>query len=62
MNKKYFISSIIACMLLNACSEDFLDKSDPTRLVASTYYQTEAQIEQAVNGVYGQLQPIISNQ
>lgn len=62
MNKKYFIFSIISCMLLNACSEDFLDKSDPTRLVASTYYQTEAQIEQAVNGVYGQLQPIISNQ
>lgn len=63
MNTRYFILSILSITaLLNACSEDFLDKSDPTRLVASSYYQTEAQIEQAVNGVYGQLQPIISNQ
>jgi len=62
MNTKYFILSIISTILLGACSEDFLDKSDPTRLVAASYYQTEAQIEQAVNGVYGQLQPIISNQ
>lgn len=49
-------------LAVTACSEDFLDKSDPTRLVASSYYQTEAQIAQAVNGVYGQLQPIISSQ
>ena len=63
MNTKYFIISIMSVtVLLNACSDDFLDKSDPTRLVASSYYETEAQIEQAVNGVYGQLQPIISDQ
>jgi hypothetical protein len=64
MNQKYFKSSIILSFVLavTACSEDFLDKSDPTRLVASSYYETEAQIAQAVNGVYGQLQPIISNQ
>ncbi|MGC1240562.1 MAG: RagB/SusD family nutrient uptake outer membrane protein [Chryseosolibacter sp.] len=63
MNKKYIKFSIISFgLLLGACSEDFLDKSDPTQLVASSYYQSEAQIKQAVNGVYGQLQPIVSNQ
>jgi len=63
MNTKFFIISILSfTVMLNACSDDFLDKSDPTRLVASSYYQTEAQIEQAVNGVYGQLQPIVSSQ
>ncbi len=56
------ISALSFCLLLNSCSDDFLDKTDPTVLVASTYYQTEVQIEQAVNGVYGQLQPLINNQ
>lgn len=49
-------------LLLVSCGEDFLNKTDPTVLVADNFYQTEIQIEQAVNGVYGQLQPIISNQ
>lgn len=63
MNTKFInISIILFCLLLNSCSDDFLDKEDPTVLIASTYYQTETQVEQAVNGVYGQLQPIISNQ
>lgn len=63
MTKKFLnISALSFCLLLNSCSDDFLDKTDPTVLVASSYYQTEIQIEQAVNGVYGQLQPIISNQ
>lgn len=60
--KHLIVAMISAGLLVGACSENFLDKSDPTRLVASSYYETEAQIEQAVNGVYGQLQPIISNQ
>lgn len=61
MNKQYIILSVFLFGIMS-CSEDFLDKTDPTVLVASTYYQTEKQVEQAVNGVYGQLQPIISNQ
>ncbi|HKZ38464.1 MAG TPA: RagB/SusD family nutrient uptake outer membrane protein [Chryseolinea sp.] len=51
---------IMFCLL--SCSEDFLDKTDPSTLVASGFYQTEAQVQQAVNGVYGQLQGIISSQ
>ncbi|MEX2593075.1 MAG: RagB/SusD family nutrient uptake outer membrane protein [Anditalea sp.] len=64
MNKQQINISILSiCLLMmSACGEDFLNKTDPTVLVADKFYQTEEQIEQAVNGVYGQLQPIISNQ
>jgi tetratricopeptide (TPR) repeat protein len=62
--KKYSINLLILSLgfLMSACGEDFLNKTDPTVLVADNFYQTETQIIQAVNGVYGQLQPIISNQ
>lgn len=61
---KYILtpSFCLLLLLLFSCSEDFLDKTDPTVLVASTYYENEKEVEQAVNGVYGQLQPLISNQ
>lgn len=62
MDKKYIILSTVIMFFLLSCSEDFLDKTDPTVLIASSYYQTEKQVEQAVNGVYGQLQPITGNQ
>lgn len=61
MNKHITLSSF-CLLLLVSCSEDFLDKTDPTVLVESTYYQTEKEVEQAVNGVYGQLQSLIRNQ
>ena len=63
MNRYKINMSILSLgLLLGSCGEDFLNKTDPTVLVADNFYQTEVQIEQAVNGVYGQLQPIISNQ
>ena len=40
----------------------FSTRRIPLHLVASSFYQTEAQVQQAVNGVYGQLQGIISSQ
>src|SRR5690554_3382859 len=62
MNKyKTNISILSVCFLICSC-EGFLDRTDPTVLVSDNFYQTEEQVEQAVNGVYGQLQPIISNQ
>lgn len=48
------------CLL--SCGDDFLDKTDPSTLVASNFYKTEAEVQQAVNGVYSQLQGIITNQ
>lgn len=63
MNKKYInIPILMGFLMLFSCSDDFLDKTDPTVLVVSTFYQDEVQVEQALNGVYGQLQPIVSNQ
>lgn len=49
-------------LALASCGEDFLNKTDPTRLVEGNFYQTEQQLEQAVNGVYSQLQDIIRSQ
>ncbi|MEQ6119605.1 RagB/SusD family nutrient uptake outer membrane protein [Reichenbachiella sp. MALMAid0571] len=62
MKSIYKIVSIAICMSCLSCSDDFLDKSDPTRLNAGTFYQTEEQFDQAVNALYGGLQTIISNQ
>jgi hypothetical protein len=56
------ITILIIMFCLLSCGDDFLDKTDPSTLVASSFYETEAQVRQAVNGVYGQLQGIISNQ
>ena len=47
---------------LFSCSDEYLDKTDPERLVSGNFYQTEVQVEQALNGVYSQLQGIISSQ
>ena len=55
------ILSVIIMFSLVSCS-DFLDKTDPSTLVASGFYKTETQVQQAVNGVYGQLQGIITDQ
>lgn len=57
----YILTLSCSLVILTAC-EDFLNKTDPTVLVSDNFYKTETQVIQAVNGVYGQLQPIISNQ
>lgn len=58
---KYIAITLVALCLV-ACGDDFLNKTDPATLVASGFYKTEPQARQAVNGVYGQLQGIISSQ
>lgn len=62
MKKSPFYIISLAVGFLTSCGEGFLNKTDPTVLVADNFYNTETQVIQAVNGVYGQLQPIISNQ
>lgn len=58
---KKTIYVFISIMMLSSC-EGFLDKTDPTVLVVDTFYQNEAEIEQAVNGVYALLQDYFNNQ
>lgn len=62
MKTIYKLLSIVACLSLSSCGDDFLDKNDPTRLNAATFYQTEAQMDQAVSALYGGLQVITSSQ
>jgi hypothetical protein len=57
-----YIACILVALGLLSCGDDFLNKTDPATLVASGFYKTEAQVQQAVNGVYGQLQGIILSQ
>ncbi|MFS8617371.1 MAG: RagB/SusD family nutrient uptake outer membrane protein [Solitalea sp.] len=62
MKHKTVLLAVLISFTLFSCGEDFLNKTDPTRLVEGNFYQTEQQMEQAVNGVYSQLQDIIRNQ
>lgn len=45
-----------------SCSKEFLNKTDPTKLGVNTFYQNQTEVDQALVGVYGQLQTIITNQ
>jgi len=58
---KLFISLSMVLFMLS-CSEDFLDKVNPNQLGEGNFYTTEKQVDQALMGVYGQLQGIIGNQ
>ncbi|MBC6999431.1 RagB/SusD family nutrient uptake outer membrane protein [Cytophaga sp. FL35] len=62
MKTIYKIGVFILAALVFSCSKDFLDKTDPTQLGEETFYNTENQLEQAVFGIYGQLQTITADQ
>ncbi len=58
MKKLTTLSILVVCLAQVACKEDFLVTTDPTRIGTDLFYKNQAQFEQAVNGVYGQLQGI----
>ena len=58
MKKIIAIYILTLCCVLTSCNEDFLDTTDPTRVGADLFYQTPTQLQQALNGIYGQLQGI----
>ena len=57
---KYIIAiiSLVFCSVLFSCKKDFLNKTDPTRIGVDIFFKDEAQVNRAINGVYGQLQGI----
>jgi hypothetical protein len=57
---KYIIAiiSLIFCSVLFSCKKDFLNKTDPTRIGVDIFFKDEAQVNRAINGIYGQLQGI----
>nr|WP_319509563.1 RagB/SusD family nutrient uptake outer membrane protein [uncultured Draconibacterium sp.] len=56
------VISIALGLTFVSCGDEFLEKYDPTQLAEGTFFQTEKQFEQAVNGVYDGLQEIIALQ
>lgn len=58
MKYQIFIGILIICLSSVSCSKDYLDKTDPTRIGTDLFFKNQVQVDQAVNGVYGQLQGI----
>lgn len=58
MKKVITIYFIIFCFAVTSCNEEFLDTTDPTRIGSELFYKDLKQMQQALNGVYGQLQGI----
>ncbi len=54
--------SLLVILTVSSCSDDFLDKDNPNQLGEGTFYKDETQINQAIIGIYGQLQNIIGSQ
>ena len=53
---KKIIIYIIVIFTFSACSEDFLDKGSLTQLAEGNFWQTEADGQLGVNGIYAALQ------
>jgi hypothetical protein len=52
-----FIALLFGALVLNiSCKEENLELSNPNELAPETYFKTEAQVQSAVNAVYGSLQ------
>lgn len=62
MKKIIVISILVVGLTQTACEDDFLVTTDPTRVGADLFYKNQTQVEQALNGVYGQLQGITNNE
>ncbi|RAK02956.1 putative outer membrane starch-binding protein [Larkinella arboricola] len=61
MKKITVIGTFLLCMTQFSCKDDFLVTTDPTRIGTDLFYKTETQFQQALNGVYGQLQQMTSS-
>lgn len=58
MKKLITIYIALFCFVITSCNEDFLDTTDPTRVNSDLFYKNLTQLQQALNGAYGQLQGI----
>ena len=64
MMKKYLRTYFVFMMSIVSfsCTEDFLEIDDPNSVIVGNFYSNETEVEQALNGIYGQLQGIIGSQ
>lgn len=51
----YIIAAISSALLFHACSKDFLERPPLDQVSQETFWQSENDVYQAVNGVYNQL-------
>jgi hypothetical protein len=58
MKSFYKIGIVIICMTSVSCSKNYLNKTDPTRIGTELFFKDQTQVDQAVNGIYGQFQSI----
>mgnify|MGYP002777658004 CR=1 FL=1 len=58
MKRITIIGIFLLGLLQWSCRDGFLDQTDPTRIGTGIFYKNEAQLKQALNGIYGQLQGI----
>lgn len=54
--KKITVIGIALSLMLSSCGEGFLNETDPTKVGVDVFYKNEAQVKQALNGVYSQVQ------
>ncbi len=55
--KFLFIPALaFSALVINSCNEDKLELTNPNNLSPETYFTTDAQLESAVNAIYGSLQ------
>ncbi|WP_221392233.1 RagB/SusD family nutrient uptake outer membrane protein [Dyadobacter sp. NIV53] len=52
------ICLVVLGLFQSSCNENFLDQTDPTKVGVDLFYENEAQVKQALNGVYGSIQTI----
>jgi hypothetical protein len=50
------IAALMTVILIGACSEDILDKSNPNELTKDSFFKTDAQAFAAVTATYAGLQ------
>lgn len=55
---KKIITILLAAILFNSCSDDFLDISNPSRLSPTLFPKTMVDMEQVVTSIYGQMTQI----
>ncbi|GAB4000228.1 RagB/SusD family nutrient uptake outer membrane protein [Spirosoma daeguense] len=61
MKKITLLSTFFLCLTQFSCKEDYLVATDPTRIGTDLFYKNETQFQQALSGVYGQLQTITNS-
>lgn len=56
ISKIKILSVLLTIVIIGACSEDILDKSNPNQLTKDSFFETDAQAMAAVTAVYAALQ------